>query len=204
MKTVPYIFLSVLCLIGTSAAVQPQKAALSKYTRLWVDSPFTSKPPVVEGPLEDPLGDYALGGISPVAGGYRVTLLNKKKPDERITVDPNSIDPKHDFKILGVTRKEGNPLGTVVKLSSGSSTGTVTFDEKLLTLATAPGGNGGQGPGPNRPPQVGPQPQPIPVPQPGQPPQRIQRPRLTPPTPQPGQPQPGGQPANMQRGTNRR
>lgn len=200
MKTVPYILLSVLSLVGTTAAVQPQKATLSRYTRLWADSPFTSKPPVEAGLLSNPLEDYALGGISPVAGGYRITLLNRKKPEERITVDPNSIDPKHDFKILGVTRKEGDPLGTVVRLSSGSVNGTVTFDEKLLTLATAPAGNAGQPPGINRQPQPVPQP----VPQPGQPAQRAPRPRVVPPSTNPGQPQPGGQPQNMQRGTNRR
>jgi len=201
MKTAHCILLSILALIGTSAAVQPQKGALSRYARLWADSPFTSKPPADQNLLPNPLEDYALGGISPVAGGYRITLLNRKKPEERISVDPNLIDPKHDFKILGVTRKEGNPLGTVVRLSSGSMSGTVTFDEKLLTLATAPAGNAGQAPGLNRPPM--PTPLPVPVPQPGQQAPRTPRPRVVPPSPQPGQPQPG-QPQNMQRGMNRR
>ncbi len=184
MKTTSRILLMVLVLAGVSAAVQPQKAAISKYTNLWMNSPFTSKPPVESGPIVNPLEDYALGGISPVNGGYRVTLFNKKKPEDRITLDPNAIDPKHDFKILGVERKEGNPLATIVRLSSGSMKGSVAFDEKLLTLAPAAPANVAAA----RPPQ--PMPQTQPVPQPGQQQPRQPRPRVVPPTTggQPGQP----------------
>lgn len=200
MKTALFLLLTVLALAGTSPAVVPQKAPLSKYARLWSDSPFTSKPVIEGNLLNNPLEDYTLGGISPVGGGYRVTLLNKKKPDERIYVDPNMTDPKHDFKILGVTLKEGNPLGTVVKLSSGTVTGSVAFDEKYLTLASTAGPKVVQAP--NRPGatyQPQPQPVPQPVPQTGQTTQRPQRPRVVPPTTQPGaQPQPAN------RGINRR
>jgi hypothetical protein len=122
---------------GLASAVLPQKAPLTKYVGLWTNSPFTSRPPPADlGPAVNPLDDYALAGVSPVGSGYRVTLLNKKKPEDRITVD--SDNPKCEFKILEVTRKPGDPLGTVVRLSSGALTGTVSFDEKLLTLAAAP------------------------------------------------------------------
>lgn len=177
--------LLLLALTGLAAADLPKKAPISRYTSLWTNSPFTSKPPPPgPGEVADPLGDYALIGVSPITGndGYRVTLINKKKPDERITVDSNKT--VGGFKILGVTRKPGDPLGTVVRMSSGTTTGTVAFDEKLLTVvAKAP-------PAQVAPPQVPGQPaQPVP---PGQAqPIRQPRPRVVPPP----APQAGGAPA---------
>lgn len=163
--------LLLLALTGVVAADLPKKAPISRYTSLWTNSPFTSKPPPPEaGPLNNPLDDYALIGVSPISDkdGYRVTLINKKKPEERITVDSNKT--ASGFKILGVTRKSGDPLGTVVRMSSGSMTGTVSFDQKLLTIAAA------------KPPQAVP-------PAPGQPVQPAQ----------PGQPAPNGQPPRQPR-----
>jgi hypothetical protein len=197
------MLLLVPALAGGAVADLPRKAPLTKYSGLWMNSPFTSKPPPPEqGPAANPLEDYALGGVSPISGGYRVTLLNRKKPEERIVVD--SDKPREGFKILDVTRKAGDPLATVVRLSSGSVTGTVTFDESLLTLAPPPAANPQLPPGvqPNQPAA-----QPQPQPQPGQPPQRQPRPRVVPPpnpqTPQAQQARPGappGQPVqNMQR-----
>src|SRR6478609_3656229 len=114
----------LLALGGLATADVPKKAPFTRYTPLYTNSPFTSKPPPAEaGPENNPLDDYALIGVSSIGlkgndSIYRVTLINKKKPEERITVD--SDNPKSDFKILGVTRKAGDPLGTVVAMSSGS------------------------------------------------------------------------------------
>ena len=122
--------------MGWAGADVPHKVPVTRYTGLWTNSPFTSKPPpdAMTGPA-NPLSDYALGGISPIKGGYRVTLLNRKKPEERIVVE--SDDPSSAFKILTVNRKPGDPLGTTVRLSSGANVGVVAFDEKLLTLKEA-------------------------------------------------------------------
>jgi hypothetical protein len=170
-----------LTLTSIAVADVPKKAPLSRYTNLYMNSPFTSKPPPAEaGPENNPLDDYALIGVSSIGKisgieAHRVTLINKKKPEERITVI--SADPKSQFKILGVTTKPGNPLDTVVKMSSGAMTGTVAFDEKLLTIAAvAP-----KTPVPGQ--QLQPGAPPI---QPGMPmPQRQPRPRVIPP-PLPG------------------
>jgi hypothetical protein len=179
--------LLVLAATGWAAADLPKKVPITRYTNLWQNSPFTSKPPPPESaPEANPLEDYALAGVSPISGGYRVTLINKKTPEERIFVYSDDPKPKHGFKILAVTRKSGDPLGTVVRLSSGSVTGTVSYDDKLLALAQ---------PKPQAPhqPQAQPgQPQPQPL-QPGQMPQRQPRPRVVPP-PVPGQVQPQAQP----------
>ena len=172
----------LLALTSVAMADVPKKAPLTRYTNLYSNSPFTSRPPPPEaGPEVNPLDDYALIGVSSIGKisgteGYRVTLINKKKPEDRITV--TSGDPKSEFQILGVIPKPGNPLDTVVKMSSGSMTGTVVFDEKLLALA-APVPKA-QAPG--QPPQPGQLSQ---LNQTGQPiPQRMPRPRVVPP-PQP-------------------
>ena len=115
MHSASRILLLVLALTGWARAELPKKAPLSRYTGLWTNSPFTSKPPPAD-PIAaaNPLEDYALVGVSPIGTGYRVTLLNKKKPEDRVTVD--SDNPKSTLKILKVTRAAGNPLGTVVRL----------------------------------------------------------------------------------------
>ena len=169
----------LLSLTSAAMADVPKKSPLSRYTNLYTNSPFTSRPPPPEaGPEMNPLDDYALIGVSSIgkiagAESYRVTLINKKKPEERITV--TSGDAKSEFKILGVVPKPGSPLDTVVKMSSGSMTGTVSFDEKLLAIAAPVP----KAPVPGQPPlpgQLG---------QPGQPiAQRLPRPRVVPP-PQP-------------------
>lgn len=183
------ILLLALALTGWAAADLPRKAPITKYTRLWTDSPFTSKPPPPEaGPVVNPLEDYALAGVSPILNGYRVTLLNKKKPEERIIVEGDKAT--EGFKILSVVRKAGDPLGTVVKMMSGTVTGTVAFDEKLLTLAPPPAAKPQVPPGvvPGQPPGV-----------PGQAaPARQPRPRVIVPPPtakpaQPAQPTPSSQ-----------
>lgn len=166
--------LLLLALTGVAVADSPKKAPISRYNSLWTNSPFTSKPPPPEAtPESNPLGDYALIGVSPISGSnrYRVTLINKKKPDERLTVDSDKT--VGGFKILSVTRKPGDPLGTVVSMSSGAMTGTVSFDEKLLTITT-------KAPPQAAPPAPGQPPQAIPAGQ-VQPPQRQPRPRVVPP-----------------------
>ena len=191
------LLLLILALTGGALADLPKKPPISRYTGLWTNSPFTSKPPPAEaGPAVNPLEDYSLAGVSPIGSGYRVTLLNKKKPEERVTVD--SDNPKSDFKILEVIRKAGEPLGTVVRMTAGAVTGTVSFDEKLLVLATAAAAAK-----PAARPGGAPIPQPV---LPGQQPQRQPRPRVVPP-PQTGQPpprtQPQAQPTQINRPTHR-
>lgn len=176
-----YSLLITLAATLCAVAEVPKKGALSKYQGLWTNSPFTSKPVVLPGdPPPNPLEDYALCGVSPVGQGYRVTLLNKKKPEERITVDSDRSN-KDGFKIIQVTRKSGDPLATVVRMQSSVGEGTISFDEKLLAIAAPP-----KPQNPQAQPGV-PQPQQL---QPGQMPQRQPRPRVVPPPTPQAQPQP--------------
>ncbi len=121
----------------------------------------------------NPLEDYVLLGVSPIRGGYRVTMMEKKAPDKRITVDTDNT--QSNYKILGVSRKPGDALGTSVQMSIGSNTGTIRYDENTLTLAAA------APPQPAAPPGQPPMPVAQPVPQNGQQPVRQPRPRVVPP-----------------------
>lgn len=126
---------------ATHAQDLPVKPPQGKYAELWNNSPFTSRPVVVapEPPPEvNPLEDYALVGVSPVTDGFRVTLINRNDPTERITVDSSRPERNPDFKVVGVNRSPGRPLATTVTLTSGSATGTVAFEQDLLTLRPPP------------------------------------------------------------------
>lgn len=176
MHTAHRILLLALALAGWAAAATPTKAPINKYTNLWKNSPFTSKPPPPEaGPVVNPLENYALSGVSPIGGDrYRVTMIDKKNPAERIIVETGK---KSDYEIIAVNRKSGDPLGTVVRMKAGGSVGTVAFEEKLLVIAptasAAPRGN------PALPPGLAPKAANIP----GQAPTRQPRPRVVPPPP---------------------
>lgn len=151
----------------------PKKVPETRYSSLWMNSPFTSKPPPAESaPVANPLEDYALIGVSPIGEAkFRVTVINKKSPEERIYVETGKENGE-GFAIKSVNKKKGDPLSTTVVMTSGNKTGTLKFDEKLLTLAAAPAapvpghqpGQPGQPGNPNQP-QV----QPIPGQPAGQP-----------------------------------
>lgn len=178
MKPAPRLGLALLVLTGWAAAEVPKDPPVTRYRPLWADSPFTSKPPE-PGPIEqvNRINDYALLGVSPIASGYRVTIVEKKNPDERIVLESDR-ENKDGFKILGVVRKSGDPLGTTVRLATGALTGTVAFEEKLLEVKAPP---------PPQQPQQANQPPGAPNAQnPQQQPQRQPRPRVVPP-PAPGQ-----------------
>ena len=197
MKSPISILFCTALLTGWAFSQVPEKAPLSRYSGLWNNSPFTAKPPPPEaGPTVNPFEDFVLLGVSPIRGGYRVTMMEKKAPDKRITVDTDN--PNSSYKILGVSRQPGDALGTSVQMSIGSQTGTVRYDAASLVLAAAPL------PVPTAPPGQPPMPNGQPV-MDGQQPVRQPRPRVVPPPiptadGQPGQPQqmPQGQPTQTE------
>jgi hypothetical protein len=129
--------LVLLVLTAWVSAELPRKAPLTKYRNLWDNSPFTTKPPTDVGGPPPPsiLDDYALAGVSPIKGGYRVTIINKKNPDDRVYVYSDQPNASHGFKIESVERKAGDMRGTVVHMMSGTQKGVVSYDEKFLTIA---------------------------------------------------------------------
>ncbi len=181
--------LLLVALTGLNAAELPKKAPLSRYSGLWTNSPFTAPPkPVDDGPVINPFEDLVLKGIAPIAGGYLITLINKKNPAE--TVPPIDTDRPSEYKVLSIERDPDKPLGTVVYLSRGTQTGSVTFDEKLsMPKPAAPKPANKQ---PGRPPvPVPPVAQPAPqIPTPAGTPSSRMRSRIVPPA---TGTQPGGQ-----------
>ena len=150
--------LSLFAVIGLNAAELPKKAPITRYSELWVHSPFTAPPKTVEaGPQEDPFKDLALKGIAPIAGGYLITLINRKNPAE--AVPPIDTDHPSEYEVVSIDRDPDKPLGTVVHVKKGGQVGTITFDEKLSHPKPPPAKPGNKLPG--QPPQpVAPQPQP--------------------------------------------
>lgn len=127
---------TILILLGASAGMAaadiPHKMPITRYYKLWNESLITTKPlKGTDGP-ENPFMDYALGGIAPVPGGYQVTLLNKKKPDDRVTLLPG----QGKFRVKEVKYDNTRARGVVVILTNGEKEGSVTFDDKLLTIKT--------------------------------------------------------------------
>ena len=196
VRSLPCLLL-LLAITGLDAAELPKKAQLNRYASLWQSSPFTTKPKLEDpGPTVNPFEDLALKGIAPIAGGYLITLINRKDPSDVTSIDTDR-PAASEYKFVKVDRNPDKPLGTVVTLTKGSSTGTVAYDDKLSTLKPPAAKNPQQHP-PGQP-QIPGQP-----PQPPQPGQRQPRSRVIPPptaAPQPGaqpvaQPgvQPGGRP----------
>ena len=135
MKSLPILFLAVFACMPAHANA-PKKAPLVKYTGLWTNSPFTSKPPPPPpGETVNPFEDFTLAGISPVPGGYRITIISKKNPDIRKVIEPGGGG---EFKVVSVERNPEKSLGTTVVLSSGAIQGTVSFEPELITLNAAP------------------------------------------------------------------
>jgi hypothetical protein len=188
--------LLVLLSSGTLAlAAPPTKKQVNSYSNLWSNSPFTTKP-VQEGagPVISAFDDWALGGVSPIEGGYMVVLTHKKNVGEKLVIEPRGTlkTSKDEMKWLqpgaaGTFKVERVEFGkddwrkdTAVYLSSGGKTGPVKFDDKKLNpVAAAPAARQ-----PGQPQQPG-----QPVVQPGQPnPQqpggRPPRQRVLPPQPQ--------------------
>ena len=192
MKAFYLPLIAAFACIPTFADI-PKKAPLVKYSGLWNNSPFTSKPPPPPpGVTVNPFEDFTLTGIAPVPGGYRITVMSKKNPDIKKVIEPGG---NSEFKVISVNRNPDKALGTTVVLSSGAIQGTVTFEPDLITLKAAPTAPTAPQANPNLPPGIN---NPNQAPQPTNPngtaTPRQPRPRIVPPpTPsantQPQQPQ---------------
>ncbi len=194
------LFLLIILAPFTVADV-PRKAPITRYTGLWTNSPFTSKPPPAEAAATvNPLEDYTLTGISPVPGGYRITIMSRKNQELKKVIEPGITS---EFSVVAVNRVPGSPLGTTVVLSSGSIQGTVSFEKEMLTLKAAPAPQNPQ-PG-NMPPGITPaqaNQQPAADPNAAQ---RQPRPRIVPPpAPAANPPQGNNQPQQQQQRGDRR
>ncbi len=133
MKSI--VLLALLALPVMAAA--PKKPLPGKYAGLWLNSPFTTKPVIVQNtaPPEDPFKDWALGGVTKFPDGYFVILLNKKKPDERLLIQPGQYS---EYKVIEVNDGGMDYRSTTVKIMKGTTQGIVGYEEKMLVLKAAP------------------------------------------------------------------
>jgi hypothetical protein len=150
--------LLVLFALPLSAGA-PKKPLPSRYTPLHTSSPFTTPAPPVtnNAPVVNPLEDWTLGGVTKFPDGYFVILMNKKKPDEKTIIQPGIHS---EFEVIEVLDGGMDYTATTVKLKYGSSTGTVSFDKKMLTVKSpdqgqAQGGASQQNRLPGMPPGIG-------------------------------------------------
>lgn len=198
MKTLSVLIIAAMACLPVHANT-PEKEPLVKYTGLWTNSPFTSKPPVVgPGTTVNPFEDFTLTGIAPVPGGYHITIMSKKNPDVKEVLTPG-VTNKKGFKVVSVNRNPEKALGTTVVLSAGSVEGTVTFEPELITLKAAPVAPVEQQE--NEQPAVPTPPNQNPEAQAGQ---RLPRPRIVPPPTPPANQQKQNQPSGERRDNRRR
>jgi len=114
----------------------PQKPPLTRYSSLWLVSPFTSKPePQALATRANPLEDFTLTGIAPVPGGYRITIVSKKNREVKKVIEPGRDS---EFQVVSVDRNPGVSLGTTVTLTDGRVRGTVRFERDKITLNAPP------------------------------------------------------------------
>ncbi|MGJ8633477.1 MAG: hypothetical protein ACSHX7_06110 [Luteolibacter sp.] len=130
--------LLALGLCPIASADVPRGAPVTRYTSLWTDSPFTTKPPVqAAAAIQNRLDDYTLTGIAPIPGGYRITIVNRKDPTDKQVIQPGNQN-ESDFSFVSLERDPSKHLGTIVTLSNGSLQGNVTFEPELLKLTPSP------------------------------------------------------------------
>jgi hypothetical protein len=133
MKLPIFITLLSFVICSFSHAEIPEKKPALYYSKLWTESPFTTKPPEIKNNLiGDPFKDYHLTGIAPVEGGYRITIANKKDKKKTV-IEPGSTSK---FKVISVKRNPEISLGTVVTLDDGRVQGEVRFEPTLVVLNT--------------------------------------------------------------------
>lgn len=128
--------LFLLCLLPLPLLAEaPKKPLPIRYTSLYTSSPFTTPAPVINTNIvvANPLEDWVLGGVTKFPDGYFVILINKKKAEEKVIIQPGMHS---DFQVLEVIENPGDYTETVVKLRYGTTLGSVTFDKKLLAVKT--------------------------------------------------------------------
>ncbi len=133
MKLPIFVALLSFVICAFTHAEVPEKKPLQFYSKLWTNSPFTTKPTEIgPAPAENPFKDYHLTGIAPVEGGHRITIANKKDKKKSV-IEPGS---NSKFQVVKVERNPEISLGTVVTLTDGRVQGEVRFEPSLIVLNT--------------------------------------------------------------------
>jgi hypothetical protein len=73
--------------------------------------------------------NYALGGVSKIAEGFFVVLIDRRDPQKRVVIRPGETS---EFRVISVNWSNQDWKQTSVVLTDGRSTSPVGFDETLL------------------------------------------------------------------------
>ncbi len=137
MKYLPSLiaFLFIFSAALSASAQVPKKQPGSRYTSMWKDSLFTSKPPPPDKQEDKTFEDWTLVGVAKTPTGPRVTLLNKKDRTKRITIsDGKSVQ---GFEVVSVNMSRNYKESTVKVRSSGGKVGEIGVDLKVSSLKKA-------------------------------------------------------------------
>jgi len=140
LKSITVAGLAFFCVAGNAMSdALPKKQPRGRYATLWTKSPITVKPIVI--PDDDPpskVDDYTLAGVSPIAGGWSVILINKKERGKRLHVLPG-MKNEQGFTVASVRQDPISSKNTTVVISTpDGKKGTVAYEEKYLALKAAP------------------------------------------------------------------
>lgn len=125
---------SIFCALVSlaTAGVPSSDVSVDLYQDLWQNSPFTSRPVERPVPASNRFDDYALGGVSKIADGYFVVLIEKRSPHSRIVISPGVAT---EIRVVSVNWSSQDWKHTSVVITDGESTSPVGFDETLLFRA---------------------------------------------------------------------
>jgi len=131
LKKIKFFSLCLMALPMVALADAPSKKQLSRYSALWTDSPFTTKPQI-ENKSEaiDALADWMLAGVSSVENGYFVTLMDKRDRSKRIRLAPG-LSNNSGIELVSVNMGESY-RDTKVKLRANGQVGELKFDTAAL------------------------------------------------------------------------
>lgn len=126
----------ILCFTLLADAL-PRKTTPHELRALWVDSPFTTKPPPEA--VEKKMGQWSLAGIMNHSdGNYTVTIINKKDRSDRRRINTdgsNMLEKEREISIVEVEQAEGfDYRKSRVKISENGEDGWVEYDQSLLAV----------------------------------------------------------------------
>jgi hypothetical protein len=129
------IIIAGLVAAGVVHAVPPRKPAASQFNILVAKSPFTIRATSEGTRLLSPLEkEWMLGSIRPNTGGtgWSVTLINKKDRKKRLRFVPG-FSPD-GYELLEVRQDTKSPKASEVKVSDGSQTAWIAYDDNLIKV----------------------------------------------------------------------
>jgi hypothetical protein len=131
--TVLFAMSASLWLAGVATAEPPRKPTVFQFNALIERSPFTIRPTSSGSTPSSPLErEWMLGSIRPNGEGWSVTLINKKNRKDRVRLIPGFA--AGGFQLLDVKQDPQSAENSRVRVSKGSQTAWIGYDESLIKV----------------------------------------------------------------------